>query len=174
MRALAAFAVVVGEYCAFVDSLRAGRPKDLYRRFEELLARLHAAILPVEKEWGHRKHRQFAKLRMTHDQWRDVAHLVAGLITEETGALYQWHRGLNPEVDERDDYEATRVEMLWDDLAGLYHDLHHGLALWNLQTPDAIAEAAWEWRFDYEIHWGEHLFRAMQTVHEARYQVFAD
>ena len=59
--------------------------------------------------------------------------------------------------------------MFWDDLADIYRDLHNGLVLWNRGRPNAQAQAAWQWRFDYEMHWGEHLFRAMLTVHEIRY-----
>jgi len=61
--------------------------------------------------------------------------------------------------------------MLFDDLTDIYRELRDGLALWKEATPDAQAEAAWQWRFNYEIHWGEHLFRAMLTVHEIRYQL---
>ena len=64
--------------------------------------------------------------------------------------------------------------MLFDDLADIYRDVHHGLALWNASTPDAQAEAAWQWRWNYEHHWGEHLFRAMLTVHEVRYQLLEE
>jgi len=67
--------------------------------------------------------------------------------------------------------DATRAEMLWDDLADIYHDLQMGLHHWQSGTPQGRETAAWEWRLHYEFHWGDHLFRAMTTVHEVRYQL---
>ena len=81
---------------------------------------------------------------------------------------------MKPDADETAKRLAFRAGMLWDDLASIYQDLHDGLALWDLGTEDAQAEATWPWRFNYEAHWGEHLFRAMTTVHEARYQLYED
>jgi hypothetical protein len=59
--------------------------------------------------------------------------------------------------------------MLWDDLADLYRDLQNGLDLCLRGRPADVEGAVWWWRFNYEIHWGEHLFRALQSVYEIRY-----
>jgi hypothetical protein len=63
--------------------------------------------------------------------------------------------------------------MLWDDLADIYRDLKDGLNLWDSNTHDAQREASWKWRTNYEIHWGTHLARATQTIHEIRYRLNA-
>jgi hypothetical protein len=174
MTALSAFATVAAEYCALIDSLRDGRPADLYAKLEGLLARLHGAILSVEKETSEKKHPEFKALAMTHDQWRDVAMSIANAVGQEIDRLFLEHGSAKVDASEVEKYYAFRARMLWDDLADIYRDLHDGLALWNLASPDAQAQAAWEWRFIYEAHWGDHLFRAMTTVYEARYQLYAD
>ncbi|HET6427881.1 MAG TPA: DUF5063 domain-containing protein [Phycisphaerae bacterium] len=174
LSALSAFAALAEEYCTFIESLRSGRPARLYGTLEELLARIHLGILPVEIEMPEKEHRRFQKVRMTDDQYSEAARMIGEAVGKESAALATWHDELRPSDQTGDDYCATRAFMLWDDLADIYRDLHNGVALWKLDTPDALAEAAWEWRFGYESHWGNHLFRAMATVHEARYHEFAD
>ena len=174
LNALSAFADVAEEYCALIDSLRDGRPSSLYRTMEALLPRLHLAILPVETEMASKERPEFEKLAMTHDQWRDIADLISATVAAESGELVKWHEELGGQDGRSDDYCATRVAVLWDDLADIYRGLLDGLNLWKIGTADAQAEASWEWRYNYEIHWGDHLFRAMTTVHEARYHLYAD
>lgn len=174
LHALSTFACVAAEFCDFIDSMRDGRPAGLYRKLEEILPRLHAGILPVHSEMGERKHPEFDKLGMTHEQWCEVAKTINGVVGKETYALFMHHGGAKPEADYIEKYCASRAEMLWDDLADIYRELHRALTLWKLGDPDAQAEAAWNWRYNYEIHWGNHLFRAMTTVHEARYLLYED
>lgn len=171
---LTAFATVAAEYCSFIESLRQGRPPKVFRKLESLFPRLHIAIMAVESEMADQKHPEFDRLRMTHEQWSELAGLLQDIFSEETLALFEEHGGAKSDANEVEKYCATRAEMLWDDLADIYRDLQYGLTLSRLDTPDAKAEASWQWRFQYELHWGEHLFRAMATVHEARYQLFAD
>lgn len=180
MSALIAFAELAGRYCAFVESLRDGRVSNLYSSLERFHAEIYAAILlvdkevPLDKKVSRRTQRTFDNIRMSHDEWRDLACAIAKTTGKETAELIAWHESLRGEDKSGDDYEVIRASMLWDDLADIYRDLRHGLQLWKLDTPAAQAQAAWEWRFQYEIHWGEHLFRAMESVHEARYELFAD
>jgi hypothetical protein len=170
-KALVAFASAAGEYCRLVDSFHDGRPASLYAKLEELLARLLSAIVPAEKETPGRSLREYKELAMTQEQYYDLARIIGGVVGQDAAALFQTHGGAKRDATEAEKYCAARAEMLSDDLADIYRDLRHGLSLWELDTPDAQAAAAWQWRFNYEAHWGGHLFRAMATVHEARYQL---
>jgi hypothetical protein len=51
---------------------------------------------------------------------------------------------------------------LADDLADIYRDLKRGLLLYN---QGHIVEAIWEWRFNFDIHWGTHLVGAQRAIH---------
>jgi len=51
---------------------------------------------------------------------------------------------------------------LADDLADIYRDLHAGLLLYGDGRHD---EAAWEWRFHFEVHWGQHALDALRALH---------
>jgi hypothetical protein len=173
LKALAAFAETAAAYCRFIDSLRAGRPERLYSTLETHLLNVHSGILPAQKEMAEKKHPEYKALAMTHEQWQGIADVIKVAVCSETQDVSLWHRSINTEeaVARLSEFDAHRAEMLWDDLADIYHDLHYGLALWSAGTPDSRAEAAWQWRWRYEYHWGEHLFRAMLTTHEIRYQL---
>lgn len=173
LRALSAFAVVAKEYCDVISSLRAGRPDELYRKLEKILSHLHSAILPVEMEMPSREHPEFEKLSMTSDQHAEISRLIGKATEEERRALFEEHGAMKPETDDEEKYKAGRAEMLWDDLADIYRELHDGLALWRIGISDSQAEAAWQWRFGFEAHWGYHLVNAIATIHEARYRLLA-
>ena len=173
LEVLSAFAEIAAEFCRFIDSLRAGKPKNLYTTLEAILPRLQQGILPVQKEMAEQKHPEFDALRMTHEQWEDIADVIGKTVAPETKDLSSWHEenlSDDPGVANLAECAATHAMMLWDDLADIYRDLQDGLSLWRTGTPDSQAEAAWQWRWGYEYHWGEHLFRAMLTVHEIYYQ----
>ena len=59
--------------------------------------------------------------------------------------------------------EASVTNSLADDLADIYRDLKAGLSLYEAEHP---IDAAWEWRFRFQIHWGQHLVGAMRPIHE--------
>lgn len=53
---------------------------------------------------------------------------------------------------------------LADDVLDIYGDIRRGLALWEAsQTQNAI----WEWRFHFDVHWGDHAVDALRALHHA-------
>jgi Domain of unknown function (DUF5063) len=56
------------------------------------------------------------------------------------------------------------IGALSDDVADVYADLARGLALWEADKRDA---AVWEWRFGFDIHWGDHAIDALRALHRA-------
>jgi hypothetical protein len=65
--------------------------------------------------------------------------------------------------------ESEVAGLLADDFADIYRDLQDGLDKWNRGE---TGEALWEWRFNFENHWGEHLTGALRALHilTARYE----
>ncbi len=163
MAALTEFAEVAQDYCVLIDSLSKGKPKDFYKKLQSLLGKLAYLILPVEQAMSEAGGDQFEHLDMTNKQRQELSRNTMAAISTEVEELVAWHEETLEEGD--------RAFMLFDDLAGIYGDLHYGLAIWREGTPDGPAEAAWEWRYNYDIHWAHHLFRAMTTVHEMLYDI---
>lgn len=53
---------------------------------------------------------------------------------------------------------------LADDVLDVYRDIRRGLTLWDAsQTHNAI----WEWRFHFDVHWGDHAVDALRALHRA-------
>jgi len=176
LKALSAFSEGASEFCGFIDSLRAGRPDRFYTALEAILPQLQRLILPVREEMAEKKLKARDALAMTHEQWQDIAKVIGEAVRHETHDVAVWHRSIRPNeaVAELSEFEAGSAEMLWDDLADIYRDLRNGLALWKIGDENGRAEAAWAWRWNYAHHWGRHLFRAMLTIHEIRYQLFVE
>ncbi len=176
------FALVASEYCGFIESLSDDRPQNFYTQLELLLARLHISILtvladpdlPVLSDPDAPETEPAGSVQKGLKQWETVSQQVAKVTNEQTNRLYDWHIDSWNTKDPVDNYCAIRASMLWDDLADIYGELKNGLMLWSINTNESKSEASWKWRFGFESHWGTHLARAMQTVHEARYHLYAN
>lgn len=53
--------------------------------------------------------------------------------------------------------------LLADDLADIYNDLRRGLIIYE---QGKLPEAFWEWKFNFEIHWGNHLTSAQKVIRD--------
>lgn len=62
-----------------------------------------------------------------------------------------------PECD-----DAPICQVIGDDLTDVYHDVKGALLLY--QRGDTI-DAAWQWRFDHQTHWGHHVVGALFGIH---------
>ena len=161
-------------YCDFIDALKAGKPAKPYVALQRLLADLARTILdlPVPGNGGRQ---DYKSIRMTTDEAAAVSRTIGERFAGEIKALTAWHEGLKREAEDglNSLYEAdvTRSLMLWDDLADIYRDLMDGFRLYRIGTEDAVAAGMWEWWFGYQCHWGEHVLKAMLTIHEIRFQL---
>ena len=168
------FAAAAESYIAFIDSFANARPDNLYTALESHLADLHAAILPVVAEMNDPEQPELEAIDMPSEQWDVIAQLICKTTAEETVALMEWHEKIEKPSKKHMPPSVMRAYELFDDLADIYSDLHTGLTLWKLNTTESKIEASWQWRYNYDIHWGKHLFRASTTVHEIRYILHID
>ncbi|MDQ0427430.1 hypothetical protein QOZ98_000255 [Planomicrobium stackebrandtii] len=54
---------------------------------------------------------------------------------------------------------------------GIYRDIKKGLILYE---QGHSMEAIWEWKFGFEVHWGEHATSAIRALHSFNYQLGGD
>ncbi|PWA11191.1 hypothetical protein DCC39_09460 [Pueribacillus theae] len=55
---------------------------------------------------------------------------------------------------------------LSDDLLDIYIDVKRGILLYENRK---YREAIWEWKLNFQIHWGNHTVDAMRALHFANY-----
>ncbi|MBX7221231.1 MAG: DUF5063 domain-containing protein [Blastocatellia bacterium] len=146
-----AFAEIAEKYCTWVEGPRGDADAEM-RKVRKLLAELHAMVLRVKVT---DRGEITAENMVPHEVWGDVFQAFR----ERLPANDYWEVS-NPLTHDPDQYLVCNS--LADDLADIYRDLKNGLALFQ---EGHLSEAAWEWRFSFEIHWGAHLMSAQRAIH---------
>ena len=54
---------------------------------------------------------------------------------------------------------------LVDDLGDIYKDLKNSILIFNLNQLDCKENAAWQFKFDFDSHWGDHCINALNAIH---------
>jgi hypothetical protein len=88
-----------------------------------------------------------------HSEWRNVFDRFATL------PLNHYSTCFDPLVIPA---EEPVVGSIPDDFADIWRDVKGGLALYEAGYVEA---AAWEWRFHFLHHWGQHSVRAIHALH---------
>jgi uncharacterized protein DUF5063 len=60
--------------------------------------------------------------------------------------------------------EAAVAGSLSDDLLDVDRDLRRGLAAYDAGQ---IGAAVWDWKFHFDVHWGDHAVDALRALHRA-------
>lgn len=141
-----AFAEIAQRYCSWAES-PSGSPREEMLTARKLLAELHRAAIDLP-DLGPGEDTEDA---ISADEWRSVRGRFQKLPVDGYWDVFH-------PLEE----EAPVFNTLPDDLSDIYRDLKEGLLLY---TRGQIVEAVWEWRFNFEIHWGAHLTGAQRAIH---------
>jgi hypothetical protein len=142
------FAEVARRYCAWAEGALTGSDEEM-RQARILLAELHLAAVRLP-DLGIGK--DLDATQISQDEWSRVFERFDKLpVTTYTDVF-------NP-LKEKEPVTSS----LSDDLADIYRDVKGGLDLFDSKHP---IDAAWEWRFNFQIHWGQHLVGAQRAIHE--------
>lgn len=134
-------------YCRFVEKAAALQLADRLRAAREHLLSLYSAALSLPSVEPDDR-----DARPSHDVPTDWPGF------EDKDAYWEVF-----DPYEHDDNEPV-AGSLADDVLDVYSDIRRGLALWDAsQTQNAI----WEWRFHFDIHWGDHAVDALRALHRA-------
>lgn len=148
-------------YCAFIDKLRAGPVEKPYTNLLRLLSNLVKSGFDIPFDMPEGEYEK--NVRVAHEQTKVAFREIAMFTAPACEVLA---------ADSRFEESRERAAILWTDLAEMYFDLREGLDLYALGGPNDIAEAVYVWRWGYEQHWGDHLLRALMTVHEINRQLY--
>jgi hypothetical protein len=142
------FADIVRRFCAWAEGPLADAVSEM-RTARALLAELHAVIFLPDLETDD----DVKPDDVSSEEWKSVVSRFANLPVDGYYLVF------DPiESQEHETVYAT----LADDLADIYRDIKYGLRLFDAGH---LAEATWEWKFHFKIHWGWHLLEAQKVVH---------
>ena len=156
------FAIPVRQFCSVIEAASTLERAEILGRVYPLLPKLmdQAIALPriekIEESADANSDDDLPKSsRSTHEERRRLFKLLL----EKLGDWDQYWVIFDPTKD----MDAI-LGSLADDLADIYFDLKEGLALHESgeSEPDQVI---WEWRFSFDIHWGEHALSALRTIH---------
>lgn len=136
-------------YCAWVETVETYSFEEV-SHLRLLLAELHLGVLRL---WPVKPGADTRIKALSHEEWKVIYSKLARF---ELNHYWDVFNPLNSE-------DTTSIcSSLADDLADIYRDLKKGLACYD---QGRMTEAAWEWRFLFEIHWGQHLTGAQRALH---------
>ena len=143
------FVDIARRYCAWAEAA-AGNPQQEMYQAREFLAELHLAVVRLPDADFEDSERKDA---VTYDEWKKVLERFSGLPVDGYWDVF-------------DPLKEEEKESLWnslaDDLADIYRDLKTYLQLYDAGYTE---EAVWQWRFNFLIHWGQHLTGAQRAIH---------
>lgn len=146
--AIEGFAEAARRYCAWAEG-EFGDAREEVGHARRLLAELHLAAVKLP-DLGIGKN--LDATRISQEEWGRMFGKFGGL------PLTSYWDVFNP-------LEETEpiLNSLADDLADIYRDVKAGLSLFEARH---FTDAAWDWRFHFQIHWGQHLVGAQRALHE--------
>lgn len=68
------------------------------------------------------------------------------------------------EVFDPYEFEEPLVTSLSDDILDIYEDVKRGIVLYE---QNQLLEGIWQWKINFEIHWGSHAVDAIRALHSA-------
>jgi Domain of unknown function (DUF5063) len=144
------FADIAYKYCIWAESeLR--QPQEEMQNARQLLAELHLVVIGLPNLEIIEKACENAD-RIRNDKGSGIFQKFSNLPIKSYWDVF------NPLED-----TDPIVSSLADDLTDIYLDVKKGLVLFESSYP---WDAAWEWRFNFQIHWGRHLVGAQRAIHE--------
>ena len=153
------FATIAGVFCETVENVAAEAPEAQLDLIHQLLPRAYAGALRLPDT--------SVLFDDTEDSVEHEAEAEQSITTPPPGlvqlaefmGMRRFYREVSDPYAEPAEGEVTGD--IIDDLGDIYRDLQRGLVHWrNGNSGDAL----WAWRFNFEVHWGEHATSALRAV----------
>ena len=156
------FATIVRQYCSAIDEAAGLERGEILDRVYPLLPRLidQAIGMPKVAEADEAEDAQSddelpKASRWTHEERRNLFKLLQEKLSgwDQYWVIFDPTNDLDPVLGS-----------IADDLVDIYFDLKEGLALHEAGQSEP-GQVIWEWRFSFDIHWGEHALGALRAIH---------
>jgi hypothetical protein len=146
------------KYCEIIEGRDRVKPQLFLREVAKVLARLYA--LAMELPEVEIESENLLEKGISEPQWNKLF----GDLGQYLGKDDYYVQMFDPtDIEE----ERPVGSSLADDLADIYRDLLTGLA--NIEK-SPINDLIWEWKFNFKVHWGNHLTSALSAIHHVIYK----
>jgi Domain of unknown function (DUF5063) len=143
------FAEIARRYCAWAESSASETHSEM-QMAQKFLAELNYFVLDLPDD----EFEDDVELEdVSTEQWKLVRERFSNLPVNGYWTIF------DPIYDEE---KVAVYGMLSDDLGDIYRDIKYGLLLFDAGH---FSEAVWEWRFNFNIHWGRHLLDAQKVIY---------
>ena len=159
-RAIDEFAEIAKEYCRLIREYTSTKATAFLVAVESLLPSLYVSALALPDVEPSGSEEQSAADAVRWDELYD------GL--KKFLKDYDLYYTVVDPVDGEDHQPIAGT--LAGDLVEIYGDLQEGLTYWRSASTTGKTDAAWDWKFGFESHWGRHLTRAISVVYTLIYE----
>jgi hypothetical protein len=143
------FISTVRNYCVWVESKPASEIEEAKKALQLLAALYHYVLKICPSDSGE----DIDGERISDEEWKKIY--------KRFGALpFNYYSDFFSPAKMA--LEKPETGDLADDLTDIYRDLKAGLGLYD---KGYVAEAMWEWKQNFQIHWGRHAAGALNALH---------
>lgn len=154
--AVSHFAKSAQEFCSLLEKSASVSDREFVQQAAYLLATLYAAGLSLPT-LDNEPEEQQASIE-------DTSFEHTSEIERQTGQKLGKHN-LYWEFFDPYDQSSPLTNTLSDDLSDIYGDIKRGLIAYQKGTARSVSAAVWEWKDQFNFHWGDHAVDALRAIH---------
>ena len=142
-------------YCSFIETNKTENPKEFLLSVQQYLLSLYSNVtkLPIIDS----KYDSINQFDFYDTENKDII----SLINDRIDYPYYWH---NFDPTDEDEMENVGGDLV-DDLENIYNDIKRALLLFDSDTIEAKGNAIWQFKFDFDQHWGNHCADSLYAIH---------
>jgi hypothetical protein len=153
------FVTVATEYCNFVETTDAFSKKDFITKFHKLLSYVYqkAVVLP-SLELIYDENQKF----VTEQDWNFIKEKVNNKLVS-----HDYYIAVENIIDYQEDTDAEYS--LSELIADIYQDLKDFVSIYQIGNEDAMNDALYEVKLNFEQFWGIKLLALLKALHKIIY-----
>lgn len=162
--AVSHFAKSAQEFCSLLEKSASISDKEFVQQAAYLLATLYAAGLSLPTLDNGPEEQQASIEDTSFEHTSEIQRQTKDEIERQIGRKLGKHN-LYWEFFDPYDQSSPLTNTLSDDLSDIYGDIKRGLIAYQKGTARSVSAAVWEWKDQFNFHWGDHAVDALRAIH---------
>lgn len=144
------------DYCNFIDNYSKQSQIDFLKIARQKLLKLYDKALDLQ--WVDLQSNIEYAERLDDKEFKSILSFLADKLDDKR---YYWHV-FDP--TNHTDTEPVCGDLV-DDLSDIYKDIKYSIMIYSLDREDCKENALWQFKFDFDKHWGDHCINALTGIH---------